>query len=195
MSHVHRAASLALTFVLCALLVPADAAAQEDGLGFEANIGYSWLNGDLGRAIKGGPMGELDFFMHTGSFRFGLGGNYTSMNPEDPSAKNVTKAGVYGLIQYMIETESRTRPYVQGRAGYVRMDSDQFFGGEYGQEGFEFGFVGGIEYPLSKVIALDFTAIFSFLSMGDATVNGLPVLGAPDSGSTIALLAGVTVTP
>lgn len=184
-----------LVYVIAAMLAPNEVRAQEDGFGFEANVGYMWLNGDLGQLIKGGVAGELDLFMHASNFRFGIGGNYASMSPEDASANNVGKVNVYGLVQYMIETESRTRPYVQGRVGYARLDSDQFFGGAYKQEGIEFGFVGGIEYPLNENIALDFTAIFSFLSMGDAKVNDVPVFGAPTSASTVGLLAGVTITP
>jgi hypothetical protein len=178
--------------------------------GFNANLGWGGLEGDLGSTLETPIAGELGFFRVEGSWRLGLGvsfGSFTMPPPYDNELEwGFQRTYVYATR--LLKAESRFRPYLQVRGGLVRLHprSDLFvleplppdyvIGNSRTEphDGWSAGVVPGFEWNLDRSLALDVSGAFEYF--GTSEVDLGPIHEPPaSSGRTFEARFGVRWHP
>lgn len=211
-----RSWTLSLVLLLVAA-VPADAQFQQQvpeqsGFGFTADLTFAQMGGTIGDSIGSGfgLSGTVFYELDEVPARIGAGGSYTRFSTDGPSDAH-TKLSLFATGSWHIaDPNTSVVPYVQGRAGYVRLDDDELTCASYpdlgppdclvtlsGREwsGLELGAVVGVDIPMTETLNIDIGGTFSWLALGDLTAGSQTIMGTSTNVSTFGLRAGVTVFP
>ncbi|HET9888335.1 MAG TPA: DUF3943 domain-containing protein, partial [bacterium] len=145
--------------------------------GFSLNLGMGDVKGDFDDLFEDQLAGEFNFFHVNGPLRIGFGLNFSSFNmvaPYDQEQEwGYQRTGFFG--QYMFMQQKRLRPYVELRAAAARLHPrselfkmdplpEDFETGDSPTEaadGFTLGMGGGLEYKISRGLALDLSFLAS----------------------------------
>jgi len=145
--------------------------------GFSFNLGMGDANGDFDDLFHDQLAGEYNFFHVNGPWRIGFGLNFSSFDMVEPYDKEhewgYQRTGFFG--QYMFMQQKRLRPYVELRAAAARLHPrselftmdplpEDFETGDSPTEaadGFTLGMGGGLEYKISRGLALDLSFLAS----------------------------------
>ena len=177
----------------------AAAAERQAHWGLAVGLGTGSLSGDFSPPLRKPVIGDLQLFRTAGKWRFGLGVSFSSFVMEAPY-DNELEWGfqqTYLSATRMFRTEGSLRPYLQVRGGLARLHPrselfkmdplpEDFESGDSPTKpanGFSVGLVPGVEWRLSRTLALDLSASFNYFSVDEydlAPVNG----GLASSGTT-----------
>lgn len=145
--------------------------------GFALNLGMGDAKGDFDDLFEDQLAGEFDFFHVDGPWRIGFGLNFSSFNMVEPYDEEhewgYQRTGFFG--QYTFMQQKRLRPYVQLRAALARLHPrselftkdplpEDFETGDSPTEaadGFTLGLGGGLEYKISRALAVDLSFLAS----------------------------------
>lgn len=165
-------ATLVAALALLALL-PASAAAQNQGIGLKVNAGFANPGGDLGDELDSGPGFEatLSHAWATGlEIGIGTGISFHDAGLPDDDADLIT---VYAEPIYRIgasaERAPHLHPFFGGRVGYARLGHPV---DGLDRSGFMVGPIGGLEYWLTDEVGLVGTAAFDFFNFGEPEAGG-----------------------
>jgi hypothetical protein len=179
-----------------AAAAPAERAAR---WGLNASLGTGSLGGDFKPPLRKPVTGDLHLFRTAGPWRFGLGVSFSSFTMEPPF-ENELEWGfqqTYLSATRMFRTEGTLRPYLQARGGLARLHPrselftmdplpEDFESGDSPTKpanGWSVGLVPGLEWNLTRTLALDVSAGFNYFSVSEydlAPVNA----GLASSGTT-----------
>src|SRR5262245_24815013 len=171
----------ALAILLCAILSSStsfadalddpSAGSPYNKWGFSFNLGIGEANGDFDDLFTEQLAGEYNFFHVNGPWRIGFGLNFSSFGMVEPYDEEhewgYQRTGFFG--QYMFTPHKRLRPYVELRAALARLHPrselftmdplpEDFETGDSPTEaadGFTLGMGGGLEYKISRALAVD----------------------------------------
>lgn len=203
--------------LLAVAAAPADAqfrqqVPQQSGFGLTADLTFVQMGGTIGDSIGSGfGLSGTGFYeFDVVPARIGAGGSYTRFSTDGPSDAH-TKLSLFGMGSWHIaDPNTAVVPYIQGRAGYVRLDDDELTCREYpeleppnclvtltGREwsGLELGAVVGVDIPMTETLNIDIGGTFSWLALGDLTAGDQTIDGTSTNVSTFGLRAGVTIFP
>jgi hypothetical protein len=191
------AVAVAVAVVLQAL-VPADRALAQGRFDpqrqarfmIDANLSYNFIVGDVGDALDGGPGVEAVAMYQLAEvpLRVGAGAGYSrhGIQDIDASANRYDVVAVLDLLLFSEETEMI--PYVQARAGWMRISSD-VEGVSTTVSGLELGGLVGVDMPVTPSISVDVSGLFGWFSGSDVQIDGVSD-GISRSGSLFAIRAG-----
>ncbi len=188
----------------------------QKGFGFEAFGGYTGLTGEYGDILGGGVVAEGNGYYQTGAFRFGSGINSVSIDVDEPiEIESWAQIGIHAYVSYLLARQSKLKPYVQGRVGWVRFTPEdhrveegadilellaQEEEPEEGENtsprvnGVNLGGVAGLEYSVTRRVAVDLSALYTYVST--ERVDNLPETAEPpESGGIWSVRFGVRWTP
>ncbi len=183
-----------------ALALGAGPLQAQKGFGFEAFAGYTGLTGEYGSVLDGGVFAEGNGYYQTGHIRIGSGINVASLDVAEPiEIESWAQVELHAYVAYFLAKQAaKVKPYVQGRVGWVRFTPEdhrveegvsiedllaQEEEPEEGENtsprvtGFDVGGVAGLEYSLSRRVALDLSALFTYIST--EKVENLPETAVP----------------
>ena len=183
---------------------------KQNPWGFAFNLGLGEAKGDFDDLFTEQLAGEFDFFHVDGPLRIGFGLNFSSFKMVEPYDEEhewgYQRTGFFG--QYMFAQQNRLRPYVQLRAAFARLHPrselfildplpEDFETGDSPTEaadGFTLGFGGGLEYKITRALALDLSLLASpfWVEEYDLSPVGLP---PASSGTTLEGRLGVVWWP
>lgn len=137
-----------------------------------------------------------------------LGASVLYSTHDDPTLPNgVNILGAFAEGRYVIGTNpGRLRPYIAGRAGWVRAVAPDATSGpappgggsastaDLSATGFGIGAGAGLLIGISRSIALDVSGLLHSLSLGDAKSGGDPIAGSAQSGTALEVRAGLAFT-
>jgi hypothetical protein len=194
-------AILALTMVMCVVAWPAVSRAQEVSeetrWGFFFNLGAGDTRGDFDPAFMKAATGEFGIVHAQSTWRYGLGLSFGSFGMEPPYDHEpewgFQRIFVFGTR--MFREQSSLRPYLQGRAGIVRLHPrsllwekdplpDDFKVGDSptpAYNGLHVGVVPGLEWDLSRTVALDVSVLLDYFHVSSADLGPIG-LGSASSG-------------
>ena len=178
--------------------------------GFALNLGMGDAKGDFDDLFEEQLAGEFDFFHVDGPWRIGFGLNFSSFDMVEPYDDEpewgYQRTGLFG--QYTFMQQKRLRPYVQLRAALARLHPrselfikdplpEDFETGDSPTEaadGFTLGLGGGLEYKISRALAVDLSFLASPFWVEDYDLS--PVGRPPaSSGTTLEGRLGVVWWP
>jgi hypothetical protein len=211
-----RSLSLFLAAVALAA-TPADAqfrqqAAEQDGLGFTADLLFAQMGGTIGDSIGiGFGLAAAGFFQFPQApARLGAGASYTRFSTDELDGAH-NKLSVFATGSWHIADPNTTVvPYLQGQVGYVRLDDDATTCAAFPDEeppgcttalagrewsGLELGAAVGVDIPMTETLNIDVGGTFSWLTLGDLTAGGQAIDGTSTNVSTFGMRAGVTIFP
>ncbi len=181
--------------IMAASLFATPAAAQ--GIQIDANGGVYSPGGDDFDGTDAGFGGEVGVIYNFPSgFGLGVAGRRSSHNFDDSIGlvdSSFEIVGFLGVIRYAFPGQSSVTPYVEGRAGLSDVTLEVSSGGvsaESGASGFEGGAVVGLGIPVGTKVAVDLSAMFSYLNLGDFEIGGVSLTGTESTGSVIGFRAG-----
>jgi hypothetical protein len=176
-----------LSLLLTSLLLPPNtfagalddpsADSERNPWGFSFNLGIGEAQGDFDDLFTEQLAGEFNFFHVDGPWRIGFGLNFSSFGMVEPYDEEhewgYQRTGFFG--QYMFTPHKRLRPYVELRAAFARLHPrselfnmdplpEDFETGDSPTEaadGFTLGMGGGLEYKISRALALDLSLLAS----------------------------------
>lgn len=189
--------SLSALFV-AASLYATPAAAQ--GIQIDANGGVYIPGGDDFDGTDAGFGGEVGVIYNFPSgFGLGVAGRRSTHDLDDPTGlidSSFEIVGFLGVIRYAFPSQSSVTPYVEGRAGLSDVTLEVSAGGlsaESGATGFEGGAVIGLGIPVGTKVAVDLSAMFSYLNLGDFEIGGVSLTGTESTGSVIGFRGGFSI--
>jgi len=164
--------------------------------GFAFNLGAGDVRGDFASSLEELYTGDYELFRDSGLWRYGLGVSFGSLGIKEPYEDELE----FGLQRIFLSGTRRFRtnaglqPYVQGRAGIVRLhprsslfDKDSlppdFEIGDSptpAYNGFHIGVVPGVEVPLGRSVALDVSLMADYFHVGDVDLGPI---GQPSASS------------
>lgn len=178
--------------------------------GVSVNVGAHTAKGDLSSLLDTPISGDMNLFRTQGPWRFGLGVSFGSFGMRG-AYDNGLEWGfqqTYLSATRMLRTEGRFRPYLQVRGGLARLHPRSHLFDENplpegfalgnsstrAANGFGFGVLPGLEWNLSRSVALDLSASFTHFDVGDYDLSpvGLP---PASSASTFGARFGVRWHP
>lgn len=183
--------------VVCVVILPAAGRAQSQ-FGLAVRGGYSGLTGsDFSTADRAWM---LDLNLRYGR-RHGLsgtvGGHFSNHTVAD--TVELDAVGAYLEARYTGPTLStNVLPFATVRAGYTRHGFTAGRGAgtqEGSQDGWTVGGTLGAALALAERVDVEIAGMYSVVRLGDATVNGNPVLDSDRRGGQWALLVGVVLRP
>jgi hypothetical protein len=178
---------------------PASAPSRPARWGFNTNLGWGGVGGDVGSSLEAPTSGELSLFRTEGPWRFGLGVSFGSFTMGTPYDKELEWGyqRTYLYATRMLRNEGRLRPYLQVRGGLARLHArsdlfdlnplppDYVIGNSKTQphNGWSAGVVPGFEWNFNRSLALDVSGAFEYFGVGE--VDFSPIGQPPaSSGST-----------
>jgi hypothetical protein len=181
----HGVVAVILAGVFVAAAQPARAQ-----IGFGVAGLYASLNGsDFDGTDAGiGVDGQVRFSIG-GSGSLGIGGQYTRHGIQGIS-DNLKVLGVFGEPRYYFSVPGSLKPYLAGRAGYLR-ESISSGGIDASANGYLVGGGAGLLVNAAPLLHLDLTVLFIGVSFGDTTIDGTKVPDSSSHGSALALRIGV----
>ncbi|MEE9208758.1 MAG: outer membrane beta-barrel protein [Gemmatimonadota bacterium] len=187
-----------LAIFVAAGLYAMPAAAQ--GVLIDANGGVYIPGGDDFDGTDAGFGGEVGVIYNFPSgFGLGVAGRRSTHNLDDPTGlidSSFEMIGFLGVIRYAFPSQSSITPYVEGRAGLSDVTLKVAAGGvsvESGATGFEGGAVVGLGVPVGSKVAIDLSAMFSYLNLGDFELAGTPIPDTDSTGSIVGFRAGFSI--
>ena len=188
----------AFAFVLLLFGVPGEADAQgrfdprrQARFMFDANLAYSFVGGELGDILDGGPGvdGALLYQIETIPLRVGGGAGYSrhGIKEEDGSANRFSLFALAELLLFNDETE--VIPYLQGRVGWMQLTYGSN-GLDSRSAGLELAVIAGVDIPVAEKISVDVSGSFGWVSGSDVEVDGITVPDTSRSGSLFSIRAG-----
>lgn len=174
-----RQTAVTLVGVVCLATLQATDLRGQDGLVFDFLLGYKSMSGDLGDVLDAGVVAEYDFAYQKNAFRYGMAFNLVSLDVVEPfEDESVSQVGFSLFATWLIKRESKVLPYLQLRLGTVRYrpEGETFeppepaAGQDEGENvaepvtGFEGGLMGGLEFAVSSKLAVDLSAVFSYIA-------------------------------
>jgi len=167
--------------------------------GVSTSLGTGSIGGDFGDVLKKPVSGELNLFRTAGPWRFGVGVSFGSFKMKAPYEDELEWGfqQTYLSATRMFNTGGRLRPYLQVRGGLARLHPrselftmdplpEDFETGDSPTKpanGFTVGLVPGVEWNLTRTLALDVSASVGYFSVSEYDLS--PVNAAPaSSGST-----------
>ncbi len=183
----------------------------QDGVVFGFELGYKEMGGGLGDVLDGGIIGEYSFVYQKGRFRYGLAFNLVSLDVVEPFDESVSQVGASLLWTWLIKQGTSVLPYLELRLGGVRyrpegdtfapeepvqldQDEDEGKNAADAVDGFEGSLLGGAEFAISKKLAIDLSAAFSFISTEEVDLSAIG-LGPVDSGTAWSVRLGLRWNP
>ena len=162
--------------------------------GLAAGLGWGSAGGDFGNLLEGPIAGDFNLFRNHGKWRFGVGISFTSFTMKAPyqDEKEWGLQQDYLFATRMLRQEGKLRPYIQLRGGLARLHprSELFAFSPPPEEpgdspttpanGWSAALVPGVEWQLSKSLALDVSAHFNYFSVSEYDLS--PV-GYPNASS------------
>jgi hypothetical protein len=187
----------AFVLVLLALAAVRAEAQQALGVGLGAVGGYYWLEGDDFEEVDPGPGVE-------GALRISLfnrlqlgGGAHFSRHRIDFLDTDVDVVMIFAEPRLTFGREwPRVAPFIAGRVGYALQSADvRTTGGrvEVDAAGYVVGGVAGLEFPLNRHVALEFSGTYYWISLGEAEVSGTPLTLPEASGAAIGARGGLNL--
>lgn len=170
--------------------------APEPRWGLTTSLGFGSSGGDFGDLLEKPVAGDYSLFRNHGAWRFGLGVSFTSFTMKDPYDEEPE----WGFQQtYLSATrvfgkQGGVRPYLQVRGGLARLHPrSELFAFEPPPEepgdspttpanGFSVGLLPGIEVPINRSLALDFSGHLNYFSVSEYDLS--PVGQPPASSGT-----------
>jgi opacity protein-like surface antigen len=166
--------------------------------GVSVNVGAHTAKGDLSSLLDSPISGDMNLFRTQGPWRFGLGVSFGSFGMRG-TYDNGLEWGfqqTYLSATRMLRTEGRLRPYLQVRGGLARLHPRSHLFDENplpegyvlgnsstrAANGFSFGVIPGLEWNLTRSVALDLSASFTHFDVGDYDLG--PVGLAPASSAS-----------
>jgi hypothetical protein len=188
----------------------AAAAERQAHWGVNASLGTGSLSGDFKPPLRKPVTGDLQLFRITGPWRFGVGVSFGSFKMDAPYDDELE----WGFQQtYLSATRVFRRgatlsPYLQARAGLARLHPrselftmdplpEDFESGDSPTKpanGFSVGLVPGLEWNLTRTLALDVSGSLNYFSVDEydlAPVNA----GLASSGTTFEARIGLRWHP
>jgi hypothetical protein len=167
--------------------------------GLNASLGTGSLSGDFAPPLRKPVIGDFHLFRTAGPWRFGLGVSFSSFTMEAPFEDELEWGfqQTYLSATRMFRTSGSLRPYLQARGGLARLHPrselftmdplpEDFETGDSPTKpanGWSVGLVPGVEWNLSRTLALDVSASVNYFSVSEydlAPVNA----GLASSGTT-----------
>jgi len=185
---------------LVTFLSPANAQApvsDQARWGFFFNLGIGDQSGDFADQLEKGTTGEFGILKQEGDWRYGLSLSFGSWGMVPPY-DNELEWGfqrIDVLATRVFKPESSLRPYLQGRAGIVRLHPrselfimdplpDDFKTGDSptkASNGIHIGIVPGLEWDLNDMVSLDLSLLLDYYIVGD---TDLIAIGGPTDASS-----------
>lgn len=195
-SRVVRGGAVATILAGLALLLalPADAAAQSQGIGLKVNAGLANPGGDLdddaGDLGLDGGLGFEALLGHAWANGLEIGvGTGISFHDMDPLDDDVDLITVYAEPIYRFGARAARAPHLHpffgGRIGYARL-SHPVDGAS--RNGLLVGPIGGVEYWFTDEVGVVGTAAFDFFDFGEPSAGGEDV-----GGNRFGILGGLKV--
>ena len=163
--------------------------------GFFFNLGIGDQTGDFADHLEKGTTGEFGLLKQEGDWRYGLSLSFGSWGMVPPY-DNELEWGfqrIDFLATKMFKPESSLRPYLQARAGIVRLHPrselfnmdplpDDYKVGDSttkASNGVHLGIMPGLEWDLNDMVALDLSLLLDFYIVGDTDLS--PIGGPTDA--------------
>src|SRR4051812_48070550 len=162
---------------------PVAAADRPARWGLSANLGTGSLGGGFGSILEKPVSGELNLFRASGPWRFGAGVSFGSfkMSPPYESELEWGFQRTYLSATRMLRSQGSVRPYLQVRGGLARLHarselfnmdplpSDFVIGNSttLPHNGFGVSLVPGVEWGLSRMVAVDLSASLGYGSVDE----------------------------
>jgi len=192
------AVAAAVMVVLQALNMPTEALAQgrfdprrEARLMIDANLAYSFVGGELGDILDGGPGVDaaLLYQIETIPLRVGGGAGYSrhGIKEDDGSANRFSLFAAAELLLFSNETEMI--PYLQGRVGWMQLNHD-LNGQDSQSNGLELAVLAGVDIPVAEKISVDVSGSFGWFTGSDFEVDGITIPDSSRSASFFSIRAG-----
>lgn len=175
-------------FSLCGSIAAAqEDVADETRWGFYFNLGAGDTRGDFDSSFEKAATGEFGILRSSGKWRYGLGVSFGSFGMEPPY-DNELEWGFQRIFvsgtRVFRENES-LRPYLQGRLGIARLHPrselfnmdplpDDYAVGDSptkASNGVHIGLVPGLEWQLTRTVALDFSLLLDYFHVGDTDLS------------------------
>lgn len=184
---------------------PTPARVPGSGFGFHATLGWTWTSGDYGELMTGGIPAEGGVWYQRGSFRGGLNIHVASYDVVEPfESQSISQVGLVLSGLWRFRTAHELQPFVGARAGAIRFrpEGALFDPNPPGPEvppgenpapettGFVGGVSAGLEYWLSRHIAIQGTIGYRLFNTGELDVP-LVGLSGIDQGNAVDLSLGV----
>jgi hypothetical protein len=157
----------------------------------DANLAYTFLTGDVGDSLNGGPGIEAaalyqieDLPLRVGG---GLGYSRHGILDADGSANRYEVFAIADLLLFSEETEMI--PYLQGRAGWMQL-ANSLDGVSTKISGLELAVLVGVDMPVAEAISIDVSGQFGWFTGGDLVIDGASHPGTSRSGSIFSIRAG-----
>ncbi len=183
--------ALAATSIMLAMAWPAVSRAQEVSeetrWGFFFNLGAGGIAGDFDAALTKATTGEFGIVREKATWRYGLGlsfGSFGNQPPYDHEPEwGFQRIFVFG--QRTFRAEHSLRPYLQARLGVARLHPRSLLWEkdplpadyEIGDSptpafnGFHVGIVPGLEWNLTRTVALDLSVLLDYFYVGDVDLS------------------------
>lgn len=161
----------------------------------DANVSYTFMTGDVGDSLSGGPGVELAGLYQFGNvpLRLGAGGGYSRHSIEDIDA-SANRYDAFAIVELLIfSDETEMIPYLQARGGWMQLSND-YQDVNTTISGIELGAVVGVDIPISEVFSIDVSGQFGWFSGGDLVIDGRSNPGSSRSGTLFALRAGAFIS-
>jgi len=192
------AVAVALMVGLQAVNMPAGALAQgsvdpqrQARFMIDANLAYTFLTGDVGDSLNGGPGIEAAalYQIENLPLRVGGGAGYSrhGIQDADGSAHRYEVFAVADLLLFSEETEMI--PYLQGRAGWMQL-ANSLDEVSTKISGLELAVLVGVDMPVAESISIDVSGQFGWFTGGDLVIDGASHPGTSRSGSIFSIRAG-----
>ena len=198
---MNRPASKFIAIVTLTLLSLSSAVHAQTGesdptrWGFFFNLGIGDQTGDFADHLEKGTTGEFGILKQEGDWRYGLSLSFGSWGMVPPY-DNELEWGFQRidlLATKMFKPESSLRPYLQARAGVVRLHPrselfnmdplpDDFKVGDSttkASNGIHLGIMPGLEWDLNDMVALDLSLLLDYYIVGDTDLS--PIGGPTDA--------------
>jgi uncharacterized protein DUF3943 len=188
----------------------AAAAERRPHWGVDVSLGTGSLSGDFKPPLRKPVTGDLHLFRTAGPWRFGLGVSFGSFKMEAPYEHELEWGfqQTYLSATRMLRMQGSLRPYLQVRGGLARLHPrselftmdplpEDFESGDSPTKpanGFSVGLVPGLEWNLTRTLALDVSGSFTYFSVDEydlAPVNA----GLASSGTTFEARIGLRWHP
>lgn len=190
--------AVTITVVVLALGIPREATAQdrfdprrEARFMIDANLAYTFVAGEVGDSLNGGPGIEAAALYQLGGAPVRLGGGIGySRHGIDEADGSANRYDVFALAELlMFSEETHMIPYLQGRVGWMQL-ANNLDGISTKISGLEFAALVGVDMPVAERISIDVSGQFGWFSGGDLDIDGVSVAGTSRSGTIFAIRAG-----
>jgi hypothetical protein len=161
----------------------------------DANLSYTFINGDVAEGLSDGPGIELAGLYQLGNvpLRLGAGAGYSRHSIEDVDA-SANRYDAFAVVELLIFSEDAEMiPYLQARGGWMKLSND-YRDVTTSISGMELGAVVGVDIPISEAFSIDVSGQFGWFSGGDLVIDGTADPDSSRSGTLFALRAGAFIS-